>query len=76
LLHLALTDRRLVAFVLVQALDHFLVRARCRLGSIAGRRLLSPTGATRYDKQNKETDGPRSQFRHGAPAQAYVSHRH
>ena len=45
LLHLALTDRRLVALVLVQALDHFLVSARGRLGHIALRRLLSPTGA-------------------------------
>ena len=43
-LHLALTDRRPVAFVLVQAFDHFLVRACCCLGSIT-RPLLRPSGA-------------------------------
>src|SRR5918993_2268159 len=62
LLHLALTDRRLVALVLVQALDHFLVSARGRLGHIALRGLLSPTGAAEGDEHRRDQseipDGP------------------
>jgi hypothetical protein len=56
LLHLALTDRRLVAFMLVQALHHFFVRARCRLGSIAGWSLLSPTGAGSTERDDYRRD--------------------
>src|SRR5215204_2037640 len=58
LLHLALTDRRLVALVLVQAFDHFLVSARGRLGHIALRRLLSPTGASRTEGDGHRRDQP------------------
>jgi hypothetical protein len=58
LLHLALTDRRLVALVLVQALDHFLVSARCRLGHIALRGLLSPTGASATEGDDRSRDQP------------------
>jgi hypothetical protein len=58
LLHLALTDRRLVALVLVQALDHFLVSACCRLRHIALLGLLSPTGAGPAEGDDRRRDQP------------------